>query len=740
MREDLHATNGSPMNGTAPHGLPTPANDVPSSGFTAVNGDSQRPPGPRPDESVRPAPVTMANGERGSQSGAEHGPPSGPYHPHNWRPGERHYHDSQRQHYETALSNKRKRNEPSGGPREEGQDVQHHVGNESPKRRMAVLNSGGISSPARPDQSHSKPSDGQGLPPATTGTYVREPTPDYRKDRAEPPPPPPPEAEAVLAASLQQSLNAQQRVERQAEPAAAESSDGARPTEEPYGNQRSPNYSSGDGQNLDLDPKKRKRNFSNRTKTGCHTCRARKKKCDEGKPTCENCRRGAFDCGGYGPKPPGGIKATAARPDPPLQAKGPYPPQHPPGGHYYEPPPFHTNPYHHPPPSWDHVARPELYPPPQPRYGPPPPGPSSHNPPPPPTREPCPPRPWGNSEPTPSYLSERLPPVDFSGVHPGHYPPPERPTPIDSFGPPHSQSRRAPPPLLPPAPPTAPATVISSRSGSSHSGGHGGAAPLSLQLNGAPSERTKMLSGQPYQHYIDHELLRDRESCKRAVESYNNANSPNSTMSTPEKERHFKYIRDPKSRTFGGTMMHGWTGPSGTCGHRTIVESPFDCELGYNIHLGSDVVIGANCFMQDACPVVIGDRTIVGPSVKFYCITASVDANLRRGSRGNFMAGPIRVGEDCFIGADVMIMPFRTIGKGAVVGAGSVVTRDVKPYTVVAGNPAKPVRKRKIESGPNVDRHDDAIQEENEKMMQWMSKDFPAFVRDKQRSGGSHSS
>lgn len=184
-----------------------------------------------------------------------------------------------------------------------------------------------------------------------------------------------------------------------------------------------------------------------------------------------------------------------------------------------------------------------------------------------------------------------------------------------------------------------------------------------------------MLSGQLYNHYLDDELIRDRESCKRAVESYNNACSPSSTMSSPEKERHFKYIISPRARTFSETLYHNWQGPKGSCGHRTIVESPFSCEYGYNIHLGSDAVIGARCFMQDACPVVIGDRTIVGPNVKFYCITASVDANLRRGSRGNFMAGPIKVEEDCFIGADVIIMPFRTIGKGAVVGAGAVVTR-----------------------------------------------------------------
>lgn len=183
------------------------------------------------------------------------------------------------------------------------------------------------------------------------------------------------------------------------------------------------------------------------------------------------------------------------------------------------------------------------------------------------------------------------------------------------------------------------------------------------------------MTGQPYRHFIDDELIRDRQSCRRAVESYNQACAASSTASDAEKVRHFRSIRDPRARTFSETMVTTWQGPTGTCGSRTIVESPFTCEYGYNVNLGNDVVIQANCVMQDACTISIGDRTIVGPNVKFYCMTASVDSGLRKGSQGMFLAGAIKVEEDCFIGADVIIMPFRTIGKGAVVGAGSVVTK-----------------------------------------------------------------
>ena len=77
---------------------------------------------------------------------------------------------------------------------------------------------------------------------------------------------------------------------------------------------------------------KRKRIFSNRTKTGCHTCRGRKKKCDEGKPTCQNCDRGGFVCNGYGPKP-ANSKVTGQR-QVPLQSKPAYEPHRGPMGHW----------------------------------------------------------------------------------------------------------------------------------------------------------------------------------------------------------------------------------------------------------------------------------------------------------------------------------------------------------------------------------------------------------------------
>ena len=90
--------------------------------------------------------------------------------------------------------------------------------------------------------------------------------------------------------------------------------------------------------------------------------------------------------------------------------------------------------------------------------------------------------------------------------------------------------------------------------------------------------------------------------------------------------------------------------------------------------LGDSVVIQSGCHMQDACEISIGARTIVGPNVKFYGITPSIDPSVRNGGQGPVRGGAIQIGEDCLISGDVVILPHRKIGKGATVGAGSVVT------------------------------------------------------------------
>lgn len=163
-------------------------------------------------------------------------------------------------------------------------------------------------------------------PPSLTS--YSEHTPTARTGRASPPPQARPETVSGLAASLNASL----REEQQTQSATRGTSPVSTSPPGPY-------ISTLGGDANENDPKRRKRNFSNRTKTGCHTCRQRKKKCDEGKPECLNCIKGNFTCNGYGPKPAGGPqKLGAGRSVVPLQAKQHY--DHPPGAPpFYDPNP-----------------------------------------------------------------------------------------------------------------------------------------------------------------------------------------------------------------------------------------------------------------------------------------------------------------------------------------------------------------------------------------------------------------
>ena len=116
-------------------------------------------------------------------------------------------------------------------------------------------------------------------------------------------------------------------------------------------------------------------------------------------------------------------------------------------------------------------------------------------------------------------------------------------------------------------------------------------------------------------------------------------------------------------------------------------------DYGYNVRLGKNVFINFNSVFLDTCLTTIGDRTLVGPNVSFYSGTHPLDPVIRQGTRGPELGKEIHVEQDCWIGGNVVILPGVTIGRGSVVGAGSVVTKSVPAFTVVAGNPARVIRK-----------------------------------------------
>ncbi|KAF2715985.1 putative nodulation protein L [Polychaeton citri CBS 116435] len=233
-----------------------------------------------------------------------------------------------------------------------------------------------------------------------------------------------------------------------------------------------------------------------------------------------------------------------------------------------------------------------------------------------------------------------------------------------------------------------------------------------------------MLVGKPFLQFTDRDLLADRVSCKTSLQYFNDAHNPTTAGSPSDKARLFSRIVDPgrreKNADLPMSQYHSLQAqPKGHVGVSVIVDAPFNCDYGYNIRLSDRVVVQSGAYFQDAATISVGERTIIGPNVKLYTITSTLDPSQRKGSQGTVYAGSIKIEEDCFIGADVIILPFRTIHRGATVGAGSVVTKDVPPNTVYAGNPAREIRS--INPGQkDPDKHKRQIEQENSDMLHAM--------------------
>lgn len=122
-----------------------------------------------------------------------------------------------------------------------------------------------------------------------------------------------------------------------------------------------------------------------------------------------------------------------------------------------------------------------------------------------------------------------------------------------------------------------------------------------------------------------------------------------------------------------------------------FIEPPFQVDYGSNISLGNRFYSNFNLTILDCAIVTIGDRVMVGPNVLISTATHEVDVVSRR--QNIEYAQPITIGDDCWIGGGAIILGGVTIGMGSTIGAGSVVTKNIPPWSVAVGTPARVIKK-----------------------------------------------
>ena len=122
-------------------------------------------------------------------------------------------------------------------------------------------------------------------------------------------------------------------------------------------------------------------------------------------------------------------------------------------------------------------------------------------------------------------------------------------------------------------------------------------------------------------------------------------------------------------------------------GENCLIEAPFHCSYGINIHLGDAVFINSGCVILDSAPVHVGDGTLIGTGAQILCADHHRDPVKRRD--GIERAAPVSIGSDVWIGAGAIVLPSVTIGDRAIVGAGSIVTNDVAAGARVVGDPGR---------------------------------------------------
>ena len=121
-----------------------------------------------------------------------------------------------------------------------------------------------------------------------------------------------------------------------------------------------------------------------------------------------------------------------------------------------------------------------------------------------------------------------------------------------------------------------------------------------------------------------------------------------------------------------------------------VINPPFYCDYGSHIHVGKNFFANYNCTIIDVAKVIIGDNCQMAPNVAIYTAGHPVHPDTR--NTAYEYGKEVRIGDNVWIGGNTVICPGVTIGDCCVIGAGSVVTKDIPSWTIAAGNPCRAIR------------------------------------------------
>jgi maltose O-acetyltransferase len=180
------------------------------------------------------------------------------------------------------------------------------------------------------------------------------------------------------------------------------------------------------------------------------------------------------------------------------------------------------------------------------------------------------------------------------------------------------------------------------------------------------NQKERMLAGLPYKAWLDG-LIEERTECRLKIQEYNG-------LRPDEHERRNELVR---------AIL-------GKAGENINIEAPFRCDYGSNIEVGKNFYANFNCTILDVGKVTIGDNVLLAPNVSIY--TAGHPIHPESRNSGYEYGIAITIGNNVWIGGNVIINPGVTIGSNVVIGAGSIVTKDIPDNVIAVGSPCRVIR------------------------------------------------